>query len=269
MKYIFSLVLLLFISSCTKIIEVPLETAPPKLVIEATIVWNKGTTGSNQIIKLSTSTDFYSTQIPVVSNAMIEVSNSAGVVFPFIEMPNSGEYVCTNFVPVINEVYTLKIQTGGNTYIATETLQSVTPITSVVQETIPGFSGNTIRVKANYNDPIAENFYLFSYQYDQILKPDFYANDDKFYNGNPFFSISFNEDLKAGDILHITHFGISKTYYEYLNILLTIAGNTGGAPFQAPPVSVRGNVINTTNPENFPFGYFSLSESDTKSYTVQ
>ncbi|HBK84252.1 MAG TPA: DUF4249 domain-containing protein, partial [Flavobacterium sp.] len=33
--------------------------------------------------------------------------------------------------------------------------------------------------------------------------------------------------------------------------------------------TVRGNIVNQTNSDDFPFGYFSLSEMDTKSYEIQ
>jgi hypothetical protein len=54
-----------------------------------------------------------------------------------------------------------------------------------------------------------------------------------------------------------------------MSILLSIAGNNGGGPFQSPPATVRGNIINTTNPSNYALGYFSLSEMDTKNYTIE
>jgi hypothetical protein len=52
-------------------------------------------------------------------------------------------------------------------------------------------------------------------------------------------------------------------------VLISIAGSTGGSPFQSPPATVRGNIINTTSPNNFPLGYFSISEADTKIYTIE
>ncbi len=47
-----------------------------------------------------------------------------------------------------------------------------------------------------------------------------------------------------------------------MSVLVSIAGNNGGGPFQSPPATVRGNIINTTNSANYPLGYFSLSEVD-------
>jgi hypothetical protein len=54
-----------------------------------------------------------------------------------------------------------------------------------------------------------------------------------------------------------------------MNILLSVAGNTGGSPFQSPPATVRGNIINTTNFDNYALGYFRLSETDSASYVIE
>jgi hypothetical protein len=271
MKNIINLLIAsIFLFGCTEVVDIPLDTESPRLVIEASIKWQKGTSGNVQKIKLSTTSDFYTNDVPVVSDATVVVKNSSNIIFDFTEVANTGVYVCSNFAPVLNETYTLTIVSKGKTYTATETLKPVAEIVNVTQEIIQGFEGEVIRVRANYLDTAAtEDYYLFNYKYPNKIKPDFYVSDDKFYNGNLFFSTSFGDDAKQNDMIKISHFGISRGYYDYLNILLNLAGNQGGGPFQAPPVTVRGNIINTTNTEDFPFGYFSLSETEIREYTVQ
>ncbi len=272
MKKIFYIIIASFlVYSCTEVVDIPLDTASPRLVIEASINWQKGTFGTDQKIKLSTTTDFYTNTIPAVSNAVVTVKNSTNVIFNFIETPNTGIYICSNFAPVLNETYNLTIISNGKTYTATEVLKPVAPILDFTQELIQGFGGEVINVKTNYIDPAAtEDFYLFNYKTPNTVKTDAYVSDDKFYNGNAFFSNVFDDNLKIGDLIVVSHSGISRQYYEYLNILLNLAGNQGGGgPFQAPPVTVRGNILNTTNSEEFPFGYFNLSETDVKEYTVK
>jgi hypothetical protein len=114
MKNIAYLFILIFFASCEDVINVDLETGDPKLVIDANILWQKGTSGNEQKIKLTTTTDYYTNTIPTVSGAIVFVTNSQNTVFDFIEVPNTGEYVCTNFVPVINETYTLNSATRRN-----------------------------------------------------------------------------------------------------------------------------------------------------------
>lgn len=260
----------LFFTSCEEVVEVDLKTQPPKLVVEADISWVKGTTGNQQVIKLTTTTGYYNPVIPVVSGATISIKNSINKVFNFIEIPQTGKYVCTNFEPVINETYVLTVISGGNTYVATEVLKSVAPITRIVQTNDGGVSKDEIEVKAYYNDPANEvNYYLYHYTYSNQVLSSYSSVDDRFFDGNEFFSTSHSDDLKPGDQVEISHIGTSKSYYNYMNILTSISGDNSGGPFQSPPATLRGNVINITNANDYPLGYFSLGEVDTKKYTIE
>ncbi|MNR65715.1 hypothetical protein D3C85_1888770 [compost metagenome] len=72
-----------------------------------------------------------------------------------------------------------------------------------------------------------------------------------------------------GEKIKIDHYGISKSYYNYMSIIISLAGQNNGGPFQSPASTVRGNVVNITNPKNYPLGYFSLGEIDSKEYTIE
>lgn len=54
-----------------------------------------------------------------------------------------------------------------------------------------------------------------------------------------------------------------------MNKLLSISGSGGGGPFATPPATLRGNIVNQNNADNYPLGYFHLSEIDTGSYTIE
>ena len=149
-------------------------------------------------------------------------------------------------------------------------LPIITAAGGLVQNNEGGFTGKNIEIKTFFIDPAnTPNYYLYKYVYSNQIKSNYYVDEDEFFNGNEFFSISQNDDLKPGDTLEISHFGISKAYFNYMNVLVSIAGNSGGGPFQSPPATVRGNIINTTDAENYPLGYFSLSEVEKKYYTIQ
>jgi hypothetical protein len=80
--------------------------------------------------------------------------------------------------------------THGATYTATERLKSVSAITKIVQNNEGGFTGKNIE-KTFYNDPADEsNYYL--YKYSDSSKPiiKYYADEDTFFQGNEFFSIT-------------------------------------------------------------------------------
>ena len=54
-----------------------------------------------------------------------------------------------------------------------------------------------------------------------------------------------------------------------MNKLIAISGTNNGNPFATPPATLRGNIINQSNPDNYPLGYFSLGETDTRDYIIQ
>lgn len=274
MKKIYSLLFVLFgfllLSSCEEVVDVDLKTAEPRLVIEASIQWQKGTDGRTQQIKLSTTTGFYSTRIPTVSGAQVSVTNANNQTFTFIEEEaNTGLYLCRDFVPEINQTYTLTVVLNGQTYTATEQLLGVNPITTITQNNEGGFGSNEIEIKIFANDPdVVNNYYLFRYKPNIKAIPVFDVLDDEFVQGNSFFGYYSDKDLKSGNTIDITLSGISKRYFEYLSKILLIAQGSGG-PFSTPPATVRGNIVNQTNAANFALGYFTLSETDHRVYTVE
>ena len=154
----------LFFFSCEDVIDVKLGTAPPKLVVFASIEWKKGTLGNDQKVKLTTTTGYFDTVIPTVSGASVFITNSSNTRFNFIETPNTGEYLCANFIPKIDETYILSVISNGETFTATESLKSVSPITNTTQNDKGGFTGEDIEIKTFFNDPgNADNYYIFKY----------------------------------------------------------------------------------------------------------
>ena len=272
---IVSLFLITFITSftfisCEDVVEIDLPTAAPRLVIDASIKWQKGTLGNEQTIKLSTTTDFYSSTIPAVSGATVYITDGNAIQYDFNEIPGTGNYVCTNFNPEIRQSYTLTVIYDSQIYMATEALIEVPTIDYVEQTEDGGFTGNEKEVKFFYQDNgLISNFYLEEYNSSFTTLPEYDVIDDSFFQGNQMFGLYTNEDMKTDDTLQFTLHGISETYYNYMNILLGIAGGNGGSPFQTPPATVRGNIVNQTNFNNFALGFFRLSETDTMIYIVE
>jgi hypothetical protein len=267
--------LLIFISgllffSCEDVIDVKLNTSAPKLVVFASIEWKKGTTGNDQKVKLTKTAAYFDTAIPTVSGATVYITNSDNVKFNFIEKPNTGEYFCNDFIPEINKTYVLTVVSNGETFKATESLKSVSPITRFTQKNDGGFTGENIEIKTYFDDPdIVDNYYIFKIQSKISPIPSYDIFDDKFTQGNENFGIYIDENTKPGDELNITLFGISKRYFEYMRKLTAVAGSSSGGPFATPPATVRGNIINQTNSKNFALGYFNVSETDYRNYIVE
>lgn len=263
-----SLLLVLFFSSCEDVVTLDLKNGETKIVVDAEIIWLKGTTGNEQTIKISKTAPYYNNTTPKVSGAQVRVENRDGDVFTFTET-EPGSYVCTNFVPVIDMDYTLFVTAEGQSFTAVEKLTSVTPIDRVEQEIVPDFGGeDVIELTFYYKDPVDEvNFYLTDYKSDFLIFPEYELTKDELYNGNEINNRFSDEDkIQPGTVVDITNRGISKNFYNYMNLLLEIYD---GNPFSIPPGNIRGNIVNTTDSNNYAFGYFRLCEADKVSYVVK
>ena len=270
MKKVLIILLSLLLVSCEDIIEINLNTVEPRLVIDASLNWVKGTDGRNQSIKLSLTAPFFDETVPPATGAAVTVTDSNNNTFNFIEEGSTGVYNNYTFIPAINETYNLIINYNNEIYTATETLIPVVPIEFIEQKNDGGFAGDEIEIKAFYSDPLnINNFYLFEFIVASRNSKDIEVYDDEFTDGNQIFAFHSNENLKTDEELLIINSGISERYYEFMNILLQQTDDQSGDPFQTQPATVRGNCINQTNPKNFPFGYFRASEADKLTDIVQ
>ncbi|MFB3388219.1 DUF4249 domain-containing protein [Flavobacterium sp. LAR06] len=263
-----SLFSVLFFSSCEDTVTLDLETGETKIVVDAEIIWQKGTTGNEQTITISKTAPYYNNTTPKVSGAQVRIENTDGDVFTFNET-QPGSYVCTNFVPVIDMDYTLYVTAEGQSFTAVEKLTSVTPIDKVEQAIVPDFDGkDVIELTFYYKDPANEmNYYLTDYQSEFLLFPEYELTDDELFDGNEISTrYSDSDKMKAGNTVNITHRGVSKNFYNYMNLILEVYG---GSPFSIPPGNIRGNIVNTSDSNNFAFGYFRLCEADKVSYLVK
>ena len=265
--------------SCTDVIDVDVPTGEPKLVVEASIDWEKGTSGNEQTITLSMLTPYFSNQEQdEVIGAEVSIKNeTTGAVFTFLDQ-NDGEYTTHTFVPVLNNIYTLTVIHNGVTYRAQETMMSVTDIALVDQSIDGGNSSEDIEVNIHFLDPAnQENFYFFRFQRIGDLLPYISPISDEFTDGN-LMDESFEkeddtdtdekEELKSGDVIKYEMHGISERYYNYMQIMVNQLGAEGSI-FHPVPVELKGNCINVNDPKDFTLGYFRLTETVNGEYIVQ
>ncbi|MEM8509641.1 MAG: DUF4249 domain-containing protein [Bacteroidota bacterium] len=265
--------ILSLLTSCTDVVDVEVQNGPERLVVEASLNWEKGTSGNAQTIRLRRSTQFFDTNtVTDVTGASVMVTNDTSGVSVIFTDQNNGAYSTNSFLPVLGQSYTLRIEYNGEVYTAKETMTAVTDITDVFQDREDGFDDEALEVHLVFTDPPGEeNQYLFRFQREGDLLPDLEAAEDEFVDGNEidwWYEIDDDDDLEPfapGDVINIEMFGISRPYYDYIKILIDQLGGVG--LFDAIPVAVRGNCINTTNPENYAFGYFRLTQVVRTQYT--
>ncbi len=260
------LVFLGLLISCEDVVDVNLDEGEPRLVIDAALNAFKDGRAS-AIVKLTTTAPFFDNQVPYVSDASVIVSNENGTLYSF-EYIGEGIYYCKNLFPKKDVNYTLTIEYKNETYSATEQLYSVTEIEYVEQRNDGGFTGEDIELKAYFSDPAEEkNFYFFEGLSERGDVLDVY--NDEFFDGNTIFGYYLVEDLAPGDEVQFNLYGVNEEFHNFMFILLQQTSDQGSGPFETQPATVRGNIVNENNPENFPLGYFRISEVSTYNYVVQ
>jgi hypothetical protein len=253
------------ITSCEEVVDVDLNTSDPRLVIEASLNRLQDGTSSSRV-KLTLTGPFFNNQIPAVEDATVEISTDNGMSFSF---NHQGNGIYTSPITLENDVnYTLEILYKGESYSATEQLVPVGNLEFVEQNNTGGFSGDEIELKAFFNDPQGLGDYYFFEGVSQrgaVLDTFF----DRFFDGNLIFGFYRVKDLAAGDVVTLNLYGVNAQFYDFMFVLLQQGSDQGGGPFETHPATVRGNIINETNTDNFPLGYFRVSEVSTLVYTVQ
>ncbi|MEM9681004.1 MAG: DUF4249 domain-containing protein [Bacteroidota bacterium] len=264
------LILIGFLSSCTDTVDVDVPNGGARLVVEASINWEKGTSGQTQTIKLSESTAFFDSNpdIPVTGASVVVTKEDDGMQFIFVDQ-NNGNYITTNFIPEIDQSYTLDILYDGQTYTATETLMSVTEINDIEQTLEGAGDEEEIQIKVFFDDPAnIDNYYLGEFNSSVNPLLTLTALSDQFTDGNENFIEFDNEELVTGATVDISIYGISEAYFNYIDILIEQSGETDG-PFQTTPVQLKGNCINLNDPDEEVLGYFRLGEVVRTSYIIE
>jgi hypothetical protein len=260
---IFFSIMLLF--SCEDVIEVEVPSSEPKLVVDAffEVYYNQTPITANTVVKLRESIDYFEEQIPIVTNATVilkDLTNNIEIIFMDNDLDGNFEPI-TPFIPLENIDYELNIFYNGEVYKSTANKIKTSGFSEVFQGDNTLFSGEETEVNVTIMDDISrDNYYLFDFSNNLYL-----SIEDRFFNGSSYnFSFFYQQDeieLPSNVIIKMS--GISKDYLTYFRVLISQSGQNSGGPFQTIPSSLLGNIVNTTNIENFPLGYFHISETDT------
>lgn len=264
-QIIFLTICTMLLVSCEDVIDVDLNDAQPRLVVESSINILESGARTSRAVRLTTTAPFFDGAVPVVDDAVVQISDENGIIIP-LEYIGEGLYDAT-FFPRADVEYTLQIIYKSETYSATTKFVPTVPLEYVEQRNDGGFSGDRIELKAYFTDPPGiKNFYYVKGVSERGVTRN--VIDDEFFDGNLIFSSYSAEDLAPCDEVQFNLYGITEEYYNYMSILLSQTG-PGGGPFETQPATVKGNIINLTKPENYPLGYFRISEVSILNYTVQ
>ncbi|MGJ8731802.1 MAG: DUF4249 family protein [Cellulophaga sp.] len=267
MKKLAYIIPLLLFFGCEDVVDIDVPSTEPKLVIDASfdVYTTESPVRTDGFVKLSLTTDYFDNENKPVNDANVTITDlNSGTLYPFTSNGNAGYYQSTtnNFTPEFNKTYQLNVVYNNNTYTAETTLIPSVAIDNVEQGDATLFDENDTELIVSFTDDASrEDFYVFDLDFGEFL-----TTSDEFFQGETFKFSYFYDDLSSGKEVVIKLNGADEQFYNYMDLILAQSGESSGGPFQTTPATIRGNIINTTNEDNYALGYFNLSE--TYEYTI-
>lgn len=259
-KLLLFLLIVLFASSCEKVIDIDLNSSDPKIVIEAEI--------SDQSfckVKLTQTVNFdESNSFSAVTGATVKITDNFGNTETLTET-SAGNYIGSVLTGISGRTYTLEVAASDKTYKAISTIpQPVLIDTLLVEELFGHISGKV--VEAKYTDPLGiKNFYRFILVVNSVDKKLIVITDDRLADGEiitqPIPAI--NEKIisyNTGDTAVVYLQSIDKGVYEYFRTLKQLEG--GGHGGSTSPANPQSNI------DNEALGYFNAYSVKSKSIII-
>ncbi len=258
-------IVLLFFTSCQKVIKVDLNTANPQFVIEANLF--EGTHDFKVHITKTTSY-FNPESAPAVLGAVVTLSVNGNPAQTLMSAGN-GWYELANYTATNKTSYTLSVVAEGKTFIA----DSYLPVSPVMDSLTyrkfnGGFGGTGIDpyiMTAHFQDSLGiGNYYrVIVTKNDSIQNQpfDLYLLDDKLRDGEYFHAPVFTAFCDIGDTMDVELLSMDKYVFDYYSTLGTIL--TGDANNSAAPANPNSNWSNKA------LGYFGAFSTQKKSLRIK
>lgn len=253
--------LVTLISSCEKVIDIPLKNSAPQLIIEGNItnVAVSPTVNISRSVKFTDPNSF-----PGVSGAVVKISSSSGSVFNLTET-SPGKYTYPPLIGRPGRTYTLQVDVDGKTYKAVSIMPNPVLLDSVSIDEQSFGKEITKNMVVYYTDPPdVKNQYRFILYVNGTQVKNVFARNDLFNDDSVVRVVLYQDDikLKAGDRVDIDMECIDPQIYTYWFTFSKQDGNGMGNASTAP----------TNPPNNFDsevLGYFSAHTLQRKSAIVR
>ena len=264
MKRIINIVafFLFLLGGCEKVIDVDLNKAVPKLVIEANL------SGTLQIaeVKLSKTVSYFETEpITNVTDAVVCLKNQYGEKYQLTE-DSDGFYRLHDGLFSSGTKYTITVEYENEIYMAESTLNPMVRIDSLAAVYNDGFTvlDKGYNVNLYFHDP-AEifNYYRLKIHVNGKLQNgpgDYIFFDDETINGQ-FVQLRIrSKTFEKGDTVCYELLSLDKGAYDYFNSLeeLISVNPVSAAPANPVPIFSNGAL-----------GYFSAWNSDKETIIIR
>ncbi|WP_299684701.1 DUF4249 family protein [uncultured Dokdonia sp.] len=272
-------------ASCEDVVDVDLDSEPPRLVVDALIRVDTSEELTEANIRVSLTSSFFGEIQPAEIESMQIQNEENGSFVPYEPVPGEpglfrpfpttvspviDNKILTSFLTNPEPVYIFSINYQDELYLARTSFIPTTPIDNIVQGEDTLFDEDDTEVIISFTDePNREDFYVFDFDFGEFL-----TVEDTFFEGQDFeFSYFYEGDdflLEPGQEVNISILGADEPFYNYMEQLITQSDLGGNGPFQVPVSTVRGNILNAEGidnidifnnvdrPDSFALGYFAI-----------
>lgn len=246
------------LASCTKVVNIDLNSAAPKLVVEANINDQPGP----YYVHLSRTVNFDKpNDFPAATGAKVVISDLTAGITDTLTESSPGWYQTHTINGVSGHTYQLMITADNNTFSSSATMPALVPFDSLYTENFSAFGGVSKNVIPVYTDPEGvKNFYRFIEVVNGKRIENIYVRDDDRADGLRSTRPIFNDedDIKTGDTLVLEMQCIDKGVYTYFNSMDEASTGSGNSIPANPVNNITGGAL----------GYFSTYTTQSKKIVV-
>jgi len=255
----------MYLTSCEKVIQIDLNDAEKKYVIEAMI---SDQLGSCKVVLTQTKNFDENNTFTGVSGAQVTIADNNGAPKTLTETA-PGVYEAPALTAVSSHTYQLSVRVGGEEFSATSVMPALVHLDSLYITERIFFDEKNKYATVLYDDPAGvQNAYRFIQYVNGIKEKTIFVRDDDSNDGLTiertllFFSDDDDADekkLKSGDNVRVEMLCISYPVYKYW---FSLSQSSTGENQSATP----GNPV--TNIQGGALGYFSAHTWQSKTVEV-
>lgn len=243
--------ILTLLASCQKEIDIDLNAANPRYVIEGGI----SNVAGNARVRITRTLNFSDTQeFPTVSGALVTLTDQTTNHIDTLPEIAAGIYADSTVAGTSGHTYRLTVKVGSEVFESTSTMPQQVDFTGLTQLDYDFGGGDLKFLTPEYIDPAGvANYYNFVITLNDTTRTGLYYRDDANVDGD---TITTNAqpvivEADSADVLIMDMQCIDKAMYEYLFGLDQTLGQSSATPAN-PPSNINNNAL----------GYF-------KAYTSQ
>ncbi len=261
--YLIFTIVIFSLISCTEEIDLPLNAASPKIIIEGNVTDQR----VPYEVKISRSVNFNSkSEYPAVQGAFVTIADNAGNKDTLREV-QAGLYRTTRLRGTVNRRYTLTVKVEGQEFTAVSILNRAVGLDSLnIQkdlsfDNVENANITYYQVLPRFTDPREEaNFYFFNCYTKAEKEKGFnnLLNDVNFDGLENIESIFFSaQKSKPSDSLNVEMWCIDKDVHTYFNSVNQLQNSQSGTPTN-PITNIKGGAL----------GYFSAHSVRKKAIAI-